>query len=297
MFDGFETHRIATSGTEINLRLGGEGRPVLLLHGYPQTHLCWHKVAPVLAKRYCVVVPDLRGYGDSGCPPSDDDHMAYSKRTMAQDMAEVMTALGHETFAVIGHDRGSRVAYRLTLDHPERVTHLGSLDVVTTLDMWEAVNKDRAIGGFHWSFLAQPAPFPEQLIAGDPEYFATFLMRKWAADDFEFDAEAMAEYIRCFSKPDVIRATCEDYRAGATVDPEIDRTDRDAGQRITCPMLFLWGGLRGFGGVDIDDPLDVWRAWADDVTGGPLPTGHFLPEEAPDEVAARITAFLGAGNS
>ena len=295
MFDGFETRRISTAETEIHLRLAGEGPPVLLLHGYPQTHACWHAVAPQLTGAFTVVVPDLRGYGDSGCPASDPEHKAYSKRAMANDMVEVMAALGFETFAVVGHDRGARVAYRLTLDHPERVTHLVSLDVVTTLDMWEATDKARAIGGFHWPFLAQPAPFPEKLIGGDPEYFAEWLMRKWAADGFQFNAASMAEYKRCFAKPEVIRATCEDYRAGAAIDMELDLADRQAGRRITCPMLFLWGGLRGFGGVDRADPVDIWRAWADDVSGGPLPTGHFLPEEAPDDLVARLKPFLSAG--
>ena len=293
MFDNFETRRISTADTEINLRLAGAGPPVLLLHGYPQTHACWHAVAPLLTGAFTVVVPDLRGYGDSGCPASDPEHMAYSKRTMAKDMVEVMAALGFETFAVVGHDRGARVAYRLALDHPKCVTHLVSLDVVTTLDSWEARNKAGAIGGFHWPFLAQPEPFPEKLIGGDPEFFAKWLMRKWAGDNFQFDAAAMAEYMRCFAKPEVIHATCEDYRAGATIDMELDLADRKAGRRTTCPLLFLWAGSRGFGGVNAD-PLDIWRNWADDVSGGPLPSGHFLPEEAPDELVARLMPFLSA---
>lgn len=297
MFDGFESHRIETAETEINLRLAGDGPPVLLLHGYPQTNACWYAVAPQLSRAFSVVVPDLRGYGDSGCPASDPEHQAYSKRAMANDMVEVMAALGFETFAVVGHDRGARVAYRLTLDHPEIVTHLVSLDVVTTLDMWEATDKARAIGGFHWPFLAQPAPFPEKLIGGDAEYFAEWLMQRWAGDGFQFDAACMAEYKRCFAKPEVIHATCEDYRAGATIDMELDLADRQAGRRITCPMLFLWGGLRGFGGVTGTDPLDFWRAWADDVSGGPLETGHFLPEEAPDELVARLEPFLSAAKA
>ena len=292
MFEKFVTRRISTAETEINLRLAGAGPPVLLLHGYPQTHVCWHGVAPQLSDAFTVVVPDLRGYGDSLCPASDPEHKAYSKRTMAKDMVAVMAALGFETFAVVGHDRGARVAYRLALDHPQCVTGLVSLDVVTTLDTWEATNMGRAIGGFHWPFLAQPEPFPEKLIGGDPEFFAEWLMRKWAGDAFQFNEAAMAEYKRCFAKSEVIHATCEDYRAGATIDMELDLEDRKAGRRITCPLLFLWGGSRGFGGTGGSDPLDIWRNWADDVSGGPLPTGHFLPDEAPDELVARLIPFL-----
>ena len=294
MFEGFETHRVVTSETEIHLRAGGDGPPVLLIHGYPQTHVCWHAVAPRLAERFRVVAPDLRGYGDSAAPASDPGHHAYSKRAMANDLVEAMAALGHERFAVVGHDRGARVAYRMTLDHAERVERMVSLDVVPTLDMWETIDKARAIGGFHWAFLAQAAPFPETLIGHAPELFQDTLMANWAAPGFRFDAAAVKAYHRAFRVPEMIRATCEDYRAGATVDAEHDQADRDAGRRIGCPVLFLWGGVRGFGGPQGGaEPLDVWRAWADDVDGGALDCGHFLPEEAPDAVVERLRAFLG----
>ncbi len=293
MFEGFESQRVTTQETEIHLRLSGDGPPLLMLHGYPQTHVCWHRVAPAVAENFTTVVPDLRGYGDSGCPPSDADHRAYSKRAMAQDMVQVMTALGFDSFAVVGHDRGARVAYRLCLDHPDKITAFMSLDVVPTLDMWDGTDKKRAIGAFHWPFLAQPEPLPEKMIGADPAFFASWLMNSWSAPGFEFDSAAMAEYLRCFAKPDVIHATCEDYRAGATIDHELDRADLDGGRRIQCPVHFLWGGDRGFGGPQGGaGPLDVWRRWADTVSGDAVPCGHFLPEEAPERVVDEIIQFL-----
>lgn len=296
MFDGFQTERMETASTHIHLRIGGEGPPLLLLHGYPQTHVTWRRVAPVLAEHFTVVVPDLRGYGDSGTPPTDCEHAPYGKRAMAMDQVEVMTGLGFDVFAVAGHDRGARVAYRLALDHPERVSHLCSLDVIPTGDMWRKTDKDRALGAFHWMFLAQPAPKPETMIGHDPDFFLEWLLKSWAADGFEFDPKAMEEYRRCFRAPEVIHATCEDYRAGATIDDWLDEANRAAGRKIQCPVLFLWGAIRGFGGPDSGDqafdPLDAWRQWAADVSGGPVDAGHFLPEEAPEEVVRRLKAFL-----
>lgn len=296
MFEGFQTRTVETAGTHIHVRIGGEGPPLLLLHGYPQTHVIWHRVAPLLAGNFTVVVPDLRGYGDSGTPPTDADHAPYAKRAMALDQVEVMSPLGFDAFAVCGHDRGARVGYRLALDHGDRVTHFCSLDVIPTADMWRRTDKDRALGAFHWMFLAQPAPRPETMIGHDPDFFLQWLLESWSADGFEFDPQAMAEYLRCFRKPGVIHGTCEDYRAGATIDDALDEEDRAAGRKIQCPVLFLWGGLRGFGGPEsgekTPDPLDAWRQWADDVSGGPIDAGHFLPEEAPEEVARRLKAFI-----
>ena len=295
MFESFEERRLAAVGVDIYLRIGGSGAPVLLLHGYPQTHVCWHHVAPALAEDFTVVLADLRGYGDSSCPKAGNDHSGYAKRTMAADMITVMATLGFESFALIGHDRGARVTYRMALDHPEVVTRMMSLDVVPTLDMWEGTDKARAIGGFHWPFLAQPAPLPERMIGADPEFFAAWLMRSWAAPGFEFDPEAMAEYLRCFVKSEVIRATCDDYRAGATIDHELDQHDLDSGRRIACPVHFLWGGNRGLGGPQGGaDPLAVWRRWADQVSGDSINCGHFLPEEAPDRVISEARRFLNA---
>ncbi len=293
MFEDFETKRIDTGDVEIHLRTAGHGPPVLLLHGYPQTHVTWHRVAPVLAEQFTVVVPDLRGYGDSGCPPSDPDHHAYSKRAMGDDMVAVMEALGFGQFAVVGHDRGARVTYRMALDHPDRVTRMASLDIIPTLEMWRRTDKARAMGAFHWMFLAQPAPKPETMIGHDPDYFLEWLLESWAADPAAFAPQAMAEYKRCFRKPEVIHATCEDYRAGATVDVEYDVADQEAGLTISCPLLALWGDKRAVGGPASGDGLEIWRKWADDVSGGPVACGHFLPEEAPEAVLEQLLPFLG----
>ena len=289
LFPGFRRERVRTRETEIHAVVGGQGPPVLLLHGYPETHACWHRVAPVLAERFTVVCPDLRGYGDSGRPSSDPAHCAYAKRTMAEDQRQTMARLGFERFAVVGHDRGGRVAYRLALDHPERVTRLAVLDMVPTLETWARMDRRAGLATYHWFFLAQPADMPERLIGADPDYFLRWTIESWAARPDVFDARALAEYQRAFRDPDVIHATCEDYRAGATVDLENDAADRD-GRRIACPVLVLWGGrqrdARGW------DPVAIWRDWARDVRGESLPCGHFLPEEAPAETLAAILPFL-----
>ena len=293
MFNNFELRRINLGNVEINFRIGGNGPPVLLLHGYPQTHVCWHLVAPTLAKSFSLVLPDLRGYGDSSCPESIAGADTYSKRSMAEDMIAMMSKLGFSNFSLIGHDRGARVGYRMALDYPAIINRMISLDVLPTLDMWDGINKGRALGAFHWTFLAQPEPLPERLITADPEFFATWLMQSWAAPNFLFRPEAMAEYIRCFSKTDVIRATCEDYRAGALVDYRLDREDFEAGRRLSCPVHFLWGTQRGSGGpMGETNPIAAWRRWSDKVTGGPVDSGHFLPEEAPDQVIFESYRFL-----
>jgi haloacetate dehalogenase len=292
MFPGFSQHRISTSGAQINLRRGGEGPPVLLLHGYPQTHLCWHRVAPALARRFTVVVADLRGYGDSSKPPSAPGHAPYSKRSMAQDMVEVMRRLGFARFAVVGHDRGARVAYRAALDHPDTVAKLAVLDIVPTYTTWMRMQMNRGLSTYHWFFLAQPDGLPERLIGADPGYYLKEKLRRWAEDERAFPDDVVAEYVRCFSDPACIHATCEDYRAGATVDFEIDGADYRR-RKIRCPVLALWGES-GFakGNDDSDDPLADWREWADDVRGQPIRSGHFLPEEAPEETSRALEAFL-----
>ena len=292
MFPGFTQHRISTSGAEINLRRGGEGPPVLLLHGYPQTHLCWHRVAPALARRFTVVAADLRGYGDSAKPPSAPDHAPYSKRKMAQDMVEVMKHLGFARFAVVGHDRGARVAYRAALDHPDTIAKLAVLDIVPTYTTWMRMQMNRGLSTYHWFFLAQPDGLPERLIGTDPGYYLKEKLRRWSGDMAAFPAEVVAEYVRCFSDPACIRATCEDYRAGATMDFAIDKADYGT-RKIRCPVLALWGE-RGFarGNDDSEDPLADWREWADDVRGHAIRSGHFLPEEAPDETVKALEAFL-----
>lgn len=294
MFEGFETSRARIDGVGIHFRRGGSGKAVVLLHGYPQTHIIWRHIAPVLAADHSVVVPDLRGYGESDCPPSDAAHRTYSKRAMADDIVGLMQHLGHDRFAVVSHDRGARVGYRLALDHPARVRGYVSLDVVPTGEMWAGMRKDGAMGGFHWLFLAQPAPQPEILIGHDPDHWLEWLLKSWAAPGFTFDADAMAEYKRRYRNPEMIRGTCEDYRAGATCDEEDDNADKAAGRKIACPVLCLWGDARAKGGPKSKSPLDIWRQWASgEVTGAGLGnSGHFIPEEAPETALEHIRPFL-----
>lgn len=278
-FPGFERRRIATSGASINLVTGGSGPPLLLLHGYPQTHLMWRKLAPRFAGEFTVVVPDLRGYGDSSKPPAGPDNANYAKRALAQDQVETMRALGFERFAVAGHDRGARVAHRLARDHPERVERLALLDIVPTLYRFETIDQKAATASYHWFFLIQPGGLPERLIGAEPEFFLRHSLGSWARDPAVFEPEIFAEYLRCFRNPETIRATCDEYRAGATIDLVHDRADR--GRRITMPLLMLWGRRSSQGsGYDI---LSVWRDHAETVSGHAVDSGHFLPEEAPDE--------------
>jgi haloacetate dehalogenase len=289
LFPGFRPRRIRTRESEIHAVVGGDGPPVLLLHGYPQSHACWHRVAPALVSRFTVVCPDLRGYGDSGRPRSDATHRAYAKRTMAGDQLQVMAQLGFDRFAVVGHDRGGRVAYRLALDHPERVTRLAVLDMVPTLETWTAMDQRAGLATYHWFFLAQPSDLPERLIGADPDYFLRWTLESWAGRSDAFDARALAEYRRAFRDPEVIHGTCEDYRAGATVDLEDDAADRGH-RRIRCPVLSLWGERQPDGRAW--DPVAIWRGWADDVRGQPVPCGHFLAEEAPADTLAALAPFL-----
>ncbi|HMR32599.1 MAG TPA: alpha/beta hydrolase [Geminicoccaceae bacterium] len=295
MLEGFETRSVETSGTRIFLRRAGDGPPLLLLHGYPQTHVMWHRVAPSLAARFTVVCPDLRGYGDSGKPPGGTDHAGYSKRAMARDMVEVMAALGFERFAVAGHDRGGRVTHRMCLDHPRRIERAAVLDIVPTRTIFDATDKAIAGGYYHWFFLSQPAPLPERLIGGDPLFYLHRKLGAWGAAGLSSYAPgALAEYERCFGDPATIHATCEDYRAAATIDLEHDTADQDA--RIACPLLVLWGekGLmqRNF------DVLATWREKAGaSVEGRALPCGHFLPEEQPEATTAELARFFAEGRA
>jgi haloacetate dehalogenase len=256
--------------------------------------VCWHKIAPALAEHFSLVIPDLRGYGDSIGPQGDAEHINYAKRTMARDLVEVMRALGHEQFFLAGHDRGGRVSYRLALDHPHAVRKLATLDIVPTYDAYTGWGPDRAIGSFHWPFLARPAPFPETMIGHDPVYFLEYLISSWAGtrDLTPFSEQAMQHYRHHFSKPSMIHATCEDYRAGATFDYLADKADLDAGRKIISPVLALWGEGRSSG--SLTGPLETWRKWAERVEVRPLSCGHFLPEEAPQETAAALIAFFTA---
>jgi haloacetate dehalogenase len=283
-FPGFEHRRITTSGAEINLVTGGSGPPLLLLHGYPETHLMWRKVAPRLAAEFTVVVPDLRGYGDSSKPPAGADNTGYSKRALALDQVETMKALGFERFAVAGHDRGARVAHRLARDHPERIERLALLDIVPTLYRFETIDQKAATSSYHWFFLIQPGGLPERLIGAEPEFF----LRQSLRDPAVFEPEAFAEYLRCFRNPETIRATCDEYRAGATIDLVHDRADR--GRKLTMPLLVLWGERSSQGsGYDV---LGVWREHAENVTGHGIKSGHFLPEEAPEATYEALCGFF-----
>jgi haloacetate dehalogenase len=292
MFPGFRSQRVSVDGVEIFLETGGSGPPLLLLHGYPETHAMWHKVAPQLARQYTVVCPDLRGYGQSAKPPGTADHSNYAKRAMAADMVGVMRQLGHEKFFLAGHDRGGRVAYRLALDHPQAVQKLALLDIVSTKAAFEGTGQALATAYFHWFFLIQPAPFPEKLIGADPRFYLETTFRKWAKRPEAFGDELVEEYIRAFSDPACIHATCEDYRAGATVDLENDRKDVAAGKKITCPNLILWGAEGVVG--RLFKPLETWRDLIENPQGQALPCGHFLPEEAPAETLAALQAFFAA---
>ncbi len=288
MFEGFEQRRVSSSETEINLRIGGSGPPLLLLHGYPQTHVMWHKVAPGLAERFTVVAADLRGYGDSGKPPAGEGHAGYSKRAMARDQVEVMAALGFERFGVAGHDRGGRVAHRMALDHGERIEKVALLDIAPTKTMYEQTDKDFATAYYHWFFLIQPYDLPERLIGADPGYFLDHKIGHWSREPGAFPEEVVAEYKRCFANPQTIHATCEDYRAAASIDLEHDAAD--LAKRLTCPLLVLWGQK---GVVErCFDVLAAWRERAESVQGRTLPCGHFLAEEVPEETLAELLAFF-----
>lgn len=287
-FEGFAQTRITTSGATINLVYGGAGAPLLLLHGYPQTHAMWHPIAARLAREFTVVAPDLRGYGDSARPPGDPAHLTYSKREMARDQLEVMQALGFERFAVVGHDRGARVAHRMALDAPERVQRLAVLDIVPTSHVFTTIDQGMAYAYYHWFFLSQPYDLPERLIGADPIYYLHKKLGGWGTPLAAFAPEALAEYERCFRDPAMIHASCEDYRAAATIDLTHDAADRQ--RRVACPLLALWGAHgrlhRAY------NVLAVWRDYALDVRGEALPAGHFLVEERPAETLAALLPFL-----
>ena len=288
----FVTERIPCGYVSLFVRHNGaKGRsPLLLLHGFPQTHAMWHKVAPLLGDHFHLVMPDLRGYGHSDKPAGSPDHARYSKRAMAEDLVELMEGLGHNHFAVAGHDRGGRVAHRLCLDHAERITRACVMDIVPTHTVFKLTDQAMATAYYHWFFLIQPAPLPERLIGHEAEFFLRSCLHKWSAgNDTAFDAEAVREYVECYSRPETIHATCEDYRAAASIDLEHDEADLEL--QVACPLLVLWGS-RGFVHRNYD-VLALWREKAAQVTGEPLDCGHFLPEERPREVAERLLQFFG----
>jgi haloacetate dehalogenase len=285
VFDGFDSFDVDAGEVRIHGVRGGNGPPLLLLHGYPQTHVMWHATAPALAEDFTVVACDLRGYGASDKPPTTADHWPYTKRAMARDQIAAMRALGFDRFSVCGHDRGARVGYRMALDHPERVERLAVIDIVPTGEVLLRTNREMALGYYHWFFLAQPAPLPERMIGADPDaYYHHF-------DAPFFDAEAVAAYRRSADDPATIHAMCEDYRAAATLDYAHDMADRGRQRRIGCPVLALWGARWHLD--DWYDVLAIWRTWAGDVSGRALDSGHYAPEERPGETVAELRAFFG----
>ncbi len=289
LFPGFSRKKVKTTSASINLVCAGEGPPVLLLHGYPETHAMWHRVAPDLARDYTVVCADLRGYGASSKPAGLPDHSNYSKRAMAKDMVEVMAALGHHRFHVVGHDRGARVGHRLARDHGKRVRSLTVLDISPTLTMYRRTDQDFATAYYHWFFLIQKAPLPETLLAKQVPHYILGRIGRGPGGIKVFDKRALAQYVHAFRDPRTIHATCEDYRAAAGIDLEHDR--KDLRKKIKMPVLVLWGKL---GVIEaMFKPLADWREVASDVRGKALDCGHFLPEEKPKEVLAELRRFLG----
>ena len=292
MFAGFAEHRLETARGTVFARVGGDGPPLLLLHGYPQTHLMWRAAAPLLAERFTVVAADVPGYGASFRPVPAPDHVPHAKRSVARDLVEAMASLGHERFAVAGHDRGGRVAYRMALDHPDRVTALATFDVVPTGDVWARADANLALLYWHWSFLAQPAPLPERMIAADPGAFFDLHVRGLGVGRApgRYPEVVLDAYRALLDDAGTVEAICEDYRAGATVDREHDEADRGR-RRIECPVLVMWSA-RGALPRLYGDVLEVWRPWAREVSGRGLDATHFLVEDEPEAVAHELIALL-----
>ncbi|MEW7851432.1 alpha/beta hydrolase [Massilia aurea] len=294
LFPNFRALQVEVDPTvTINAIVGGSGPPLLLLHGHPQTHAIWHRIAPRLAQHFTVVACDLRGYGDSSRPQGALDHANYSKRAMAADMVAVMLSLDFKTFRVLAHDRGARVAHRLALDHPQAVQRMALLDIAPTLAMYEQTSEAFARAYWHWFFLIQPAPLPERLIGADPAAYVRDVMGKRSAGLAPFDPRALAEYQRCLALPGAAHGICEDYRASATIDLDHDRLDRDKGGKLSLPLMVLWGEQGVVGRCF--DPLKEWQLVAADVQGGALPCGHYIAEEAPDALLERVLPFLLQG--
>ena len=289
MFPNFTSHTFFREGVPIHFRRGGQGFPLLLLHGYPQTHVMWHKIAPQLAQNYTVIASDLRGYGDSGKPQTDELHLPYSKREMAKDQVMLMKSLGFDSFFLAGHDRGGRVAHRLALDHPTAIRKLVVMDIAPTHAMYTTTDLEFATAYYHWFFLIQSFDLPERLIGNDPDYFLTQKFGQWGRDRSAFTKEAMDEYRRCFTS-ECIHASCEDYRASASIDLIHDEEDLARGDKIACPILCLWGE-KGFVGNKYDVAKE-WQTWANEVRGYGLPCGHYLPEEAPEHTLHALLEFF-----
>jgi len=295
MLDGFKRSEIRTKGARIVTVVGGSGPPLLLMHGNPFNHLSWHKVAPDLAREFTVVCTDLRGYGDSEKPPGGEDHSGYSFRAMAQDQVEVMAALGFDRFQAAGHDRGARVLHRMCLDHPQKVTRAAILDIIPQHHLLNHVSRQWATFSWHWFFNIQPYDLPERMMGTDPDWFIERKLAKTKQGLSFFDPAALAEYKRCFRNPATIHAICEDYRATFGVDLEMDTRDFEAGRKIECPVLLLWGATGGVGRNHKPGPAEIWRSYASNIIGAEaLPCGHYLSEEAPKETTEALRAFFTA---
>jgi len=294
LFPDFDCLDIEGEGATIHLRRGGSGPPLLLVHGYPQTHVMWHSVAGQLSQRFTCIVPDLRGYGQSSVPASDPAHLVYSKRAMSRDLVKVMARLGHERFFVAGHDRGGRVAYRMAFDYPRAVERLAVLDILPTWMYWDRLDREESLRIYHWMFLAQPAPLPERLIAAASDYYCDYTLAAWTAakDLSAFDPTSLEHYRAQMRDPARVHALCEDYRAGAGPDFECDAADRAAGRKIEAPLLALWGRAGIAPGAK--SPIDVWREWATTVSGAEIEGGHFVAEEAPEHTSAALISFFSA---
>jgi haloacetate dehalogenase len=299
MINDFETAEVPTGETSVFVRWSGSGLPILLLHGFPQTHLMWRSVAPLLARNFTVICADLRGYGRSGCPASTPDHAPYAKRVMAQDMVIVMERLGFPRFSVAGHDRGGRVAYRMALDHPSRVDRLAVLDVLPTATVWDRADARFALAFWPWALLAQPEPLPERILAAASEAIIDAALGGWGSPSAVFPPEVRAAYVEALKDAAHVHAICEEYRAAATLDREHDKADSTEGRRIACPLLALWSahGPLDTWYAEAGGPIAVWQAWSDDVQGHPLDAGHFFPEEAPEPTAEALTRFFAATDS
>jgi haloacetate dehalogenase len=296
MMDNFESTYIQTGETSIFLRWAGSGPPLLLLHGFPQTHLMWRSVAPQIARNFTVVCADLRGYGRSACPISTPDHSPYAKRAMATDMVIAMERLGFPRFSIAGHDRGARVAYRMALDHPSRVDRLAVLDVLPTETVWGRADARFALAYWPWSLLAQPEPLPERIIEASPEAIIDNALGSWGSPSAVFSPEVRAAYVEALRDPAHVHAICEEYRAAATLDREHDKTDRAEGRRIACPLLVLWSasGALDTWYAEVGGPIAVWQEWSDNVQGHAIKAGHFFPEEASEQTAEALNAFFAA---
>jgi haloacetate dehalogenase len=288
---GFEYQRLVVGPTTYRPGVAGSGPPVLLLHGFPETHYCWHRVAPTLVARNTVVLCDLKGYGESrSAGPGGPSGEGYSKREMAAELLELMAELGFERFAVVGHDRGARLAYRMALDHPGAVDRLCVLGIVPTVDQFERMSAETLLDYYPWVLMAQPSGFAERLVSGSAEYFLRHSLSSWAGAPEAITPEATERYLEAFT-PEAVAGMCAEFRAAFHIDRAMDAEDRERGRKIRCPVLVHWGAEEG---AMPDGPLPVWRRWADDIRGGPLPSGHFIPEEAPDELAKSLQEFLGA---